>query len=231
MQIHLFQGSHTPPVQSNVTIVVDVIRAFTVSFYALLQGADRILLMETAEQAIKFRQKNPTFLLAGETNGYPIEGFNFENSPYQIKQQELKGRTLVQKTTNGVRAALNCLDTEHLFVTGFAGAKTTAEYVREEFADRLDPPVINIVASHPTDEDDFACAVYIKSILEGSRDISFLEVINRIRQSEAAEKFFDEKKPEFKREDLLICLEERPSDFVMKVNGTGKIPMIERVIV
>lgn len=231
MQVNLYQGSQTPPADADITIVIDVIRAFTVSFYAFQQGVDRILLVESVEHALKIRQENPDYLLAGEINGYPIDGFDYGNSPYQIKDQELTSRTLVQKTTNGVRATLNCLASEHLFVTGFASARTTALYVRNQFTGMNGRPVINIVASHPTGDDDYVCAAYIKSILEGAKNISVFEVTERIKKSDAAQKFFDETKPVFNREDIFFCAEERPSDFVMRVNKTGKTPMIERIMV
>ncbi|WP_164669296.1 2-phosphosulfolactate phosphatase [Virgibacillus doumboii] len=228
MQINIYQGRSAPLEDAHITIVVDVIRAFTVAHYALQKGVTHISLVETTEDAFRIKTENPAYLLAGETNGLAIEGFDLDNSPYNILQQNLSGRALVQKTTNGVQAALNCLSSNDVLVTGFTNARTTAEYVRRLMA-KEKQPVVNIVASHPSGDDDLACAAYIKSILEDSNSIPVGEVMERIKNSHVARKFFDEDNPAFKREDVLACIEEMTTDFVMKMNGTGKTPMIVRV--
>src|SRR5699024_10460482 len=121
---------------------------------------------------------------------------------------------LVQKTTNGVRATLNCLSSEHVLVTGFTNAKTTSEFIKYQLFNEIDS--VNIVASHPTGDDDLACAEYMKSILEGDKSISAEEVIQRINQSHVAAKFLDEENPAFASEDIVECTKELDTNFVMK---------------
>jgi 2-phosphosulfolactate phosphatase len=231
MQVTIYQGSKAPPAIANITIVIDVIRAFTVAHHAFLQGVRQIFLASTIAQARQIKKENPDYLLAGEIkNGLPIAGFDLDNSPHHMQQKNLSGKTLVQKTTNGVRATLNCLSSNHIFVTGFTNAKNTAAFVREKIqGDRR--KTVNIIASHSSGDDDLACGEYIKSILEDSNTISIQEVKNRIKQSHVAEKFFDEDNAAFIREDVLHCAAERNTDFVMKVNKAGKIPMIERIAI
>ncbi|GGB31510.1 2-phosphosulfolactate phosphatase [Virgibacillus dakarensis] len=229
MQIIIYQGNAAPPKAADITIVIDVIRAFTVAHYAFLQGVHCIFLADSIEQALQIKKENPDFLLAGEVDGLAIEGFDLDNSPSHIKQLNLTGKTLVQKTTNGVRAALNCLASKHVFVTGFSNAKQTAAFIREKMA-AVNGKMIHIIASHPSGDDDLACAEYIKSMLEGSSNlISAQEVKERIKHSHVAEKFFDEENPVFLREDINNCLKEINTDFVMKMNTTSEIPKIERV--
>ncbi|MFC4403643.1 2-phosphosulfolactate phosphatase [Gracilibacillus xinjiangensis] len=228
MPIQIHQGRNRNREKVNITIVIDVIRAFTVAHYAFIKGANRIYLVETVEQAFQLKNNNPDYLLAGEVNGYPIEGFDLDNSPFHIAQKDLTGNIIVQRTTNGVRATLNWLDSEHLFVTGFSNARKTAEFIKENHM--KEDIEINIVASHPTGDDDYACAVYIKHILEENADqISIHEVKQRILTSHVAERFFDEENHEFIKEDVLYCVKELDTDFVMKVNSISEIPMIERV--
>ena len=226
MQVNIYQGRATSPQVAEITIVIDVIRAFTVAHYAFLQGASSIYLAETVEQAFQISEKQQELLLAGEVGGLPIEGFDLDNSPYDIKGKNLKKRTLIQVTTNGVRATLNNLSSEQVFVTGFANAKQTALFIKANIAETSK---VNIIASHPTGDDDLACAEYISSILKGSDAITKEEVIKRILHSSAAQKFFDKNKPNFKPEDILLCTKELNSGFVMKVNKLSKIPKIERV--
>lgn len=148
MQITIYQGRNSPPTVADITIVIDVIRAFTVAHYAFGQGASRIFLAESVEQALQMKEANPEYLLAGEVTGLPIDGFDLDNSPYHIQQKNLSGKTLVQKTTNGVGATLNCLSSDHVFVTGFTNARNTADFVRERIAVEKKKTVHKIGRAH-----------------------------------------------------------------------------------
>ena len=226
MIVTIHQG-HTPDLQrSDVTIVIDVIRAFTVAHYAFLRGAREIILAATVEEAFLLQKKHPGYLLAGEINGLPIYGFDFDNSPAKMAEANVRGRTLVQKTTNGVRATLHALNAGAVFVTGFSNAKMTAECVR-----KLCSPssIVNLVASHPDGDDDLACAEYIKAILLGNKDLSKEAAVKRIRCSGVARKFYDESQPEFNVEDIEFCTKEISGDFIMFVDSSAKIPRIVRV--
>lgn len=225
MTITIFQGRHTPPKTANITIVIDVIRAFTVAHFIFLQGGKRIYLVQTADEAFEMKKSNPEYLLIGEENGISIANFDFDNSPYQIQKYDFTGKTPVLRTTNGVQATLNSMLSDHIFVTGFTNARSTAIHIKKRYLQEKQN--INIIASHPTGDDDLACAHFIESLLTESNHISSGEVTERIKHSEAGEKFFEEKQPNYRREDILCSIEEINSNFVMKVNKQRKT--IERV--
>ncbi|MEI3607500.1 2-phosphosulfolactate phosphatase [Pseudogracilibacillus sp. SE30717A] len=227
MHIQIYQGSTIPTEPVYTTIVIDVIRAFTVAHYAFLKGIKQIYLAATVEQAFKIKFDHPDFLLAGEVEGLPIRGFDLDNSPYNISNKDIVGKTLIQKTTNGVEATLNCLSSDHILVTGYTNAKTTANFVKEKLLSN-ENNTIRLVASHPSGDDDLACAEYIKSMIDGTSMISNKEVIERIKKSHVAKKFFD-KNNNFLQEDIDCCIRELDTDFVMKVNKEMEIPMIERI--
>ncbi|WP_413769809.1 2-phosphosulfolactate phosphatase, partial [Vibrio vulnificus] len=48
-----------------------------------------------------------------------MSGFDLDNSPKRMAGQNMTDKSLIQKTTNGVTAALGALNAKHLFVTGF----------------------------------------------------------------------------------------------------------------
>lgn len=229
MDVKIYQGNEHRLAASDINIVIDVIRAFTVAHYAFLNGVKEILLAGTLEEAFALKEMNPHYLLAGEVKGLPIDGFDLDNSPYRMSKQNLTERTLVQKTTNGVKATLHALDASHVFVTGFSNAKTTARFVRNICKQANSRLQINIVASHPTSEEDLACADYMKAIILGENFLHPEDITARIRASQAAVKFFDEAKPEFDPTDIAFCIRELNSSFVMQVNRASRIPSIERV--
>src|SRR5690606_22437639 len=113
----------------------------------------------------------PEFILAGEIQGLPIAGFDLDNSPVRLQNADLRGKFLIQKTTNGVKATLNSLNADHIFVTGFTNARTTAEFIRKKLLSEDTTMSIHLIASHPSGNDDLACAQYISGILQNSNRI------------------------------------------------------------
>jgi 2-phosphosulfolactate phosphatase len=229
MNIKIHQGNDHLFEPSDINVVIDVIRAFTVAHYALLNGAKEILLVGTLEEAFQLKKRHPDFLLAGEVAGLPIEGFDLDNSPARIANQDLTGKTLVQKTTNGVKATLHALNAEHVFVTGFSNARTTARHIANLCKQANRDNCINIIASHPSSDDDLACAEYMQQIIQGAIHSDSDDIVARIKGSIVASKFFDETKSEFNFMDILYCSRELDSPFVMKVNRSNPIPTIERI--
>lgn len=226
MTIQIIQGHHHTLEASHINVVIDVIRAFTVAHYAFINGVQGIFLAGSLEEAFSLKKIYPEFILAGEIQGLPIPGFALDNSPVRLHQLDLRGKYLIQKTTNGVTATLNSLKADHVFVTGFTNARTTAEYIKRELL-KDDDLTINLIASHPSGDDDLACAQYISGILQNSERLSVDETIERIQKSEAAKKFYDDEKSEFLQEDIKYCTKEIPSDFVMKVNYNS--PVIKKL--
>jgi 2-phosphosulfolactate phosphatase len=228
MQITIFQGNDLTLPESNANIVIDVVRAFTVAHYAFLRGAEKILLVPDVEGALEVRRKLPKVLLAGEVDGLPIEGFDLGNSPCRFAASDLEGKTIVQKTTNGVKAALHSLEAPLVIVTGFTNARATAEYLKKHFGGT--DARINLVASHPSGDEDLACAEYIRSLIAGE-GMQSDEVRDRIYACETVKKFFDPSRPEFDANDIGYCAECLPAEFVMAVaQKEGRWPEVHRVM-
>src|SRR5258708_21286662 len=93
---------------NDIFIVLDVIRATTALAVMFDQGAARVLVAGTVEQAREAAQKIPGSLLCGERNVQPLPGFDYGNSPVQFSQVDLSGRELILTTTNGTRAFYAC---------------------------------------------------------------------------------------------------------------------------
>jgi len=93
---------------NDVYIVIDVIRSTTTLAVMFDQGAARVLVAGTVEQAREAAQKIPGSLLCGERNVQPLPGFDYGNSPVQFSHVDLSGRELILTTTNGTRAFYAC---------------------------------------------------------------------------------------------------------------------------
>jgi 2-phosphosulfolactate phosphatase len=116
------EGNNT----NDVYIVIDVIRATTTQSVMLDQGAQRILVASTVEEAREAAQKIPGSLLCGERNVQPVPGFDYGNSPVQFSQVDLTGRELIMTTTNGTRAFYACPSDATRLAGSFYNAEAVA---------------------------------------------------------------------------------------------------------
>lgn len=221
--IHQGNDLHLP--YADVNVVIDVIRAFTVTHYAFMRGADKILLVSSVDEAFRLKQKLPSVLLAGEVDGLPVEGFDLDNSPVTVSSANIFGKTLIQKTTNGVKATLNSLDASTVLVTGFSNADATVTYI-QRLMDESEIAHINLIASHPSSDEDMVCAEYIRDRLQ-NKACSMEQVQKRICSSDAAKKFFDPMQTKFDVKDIDYCLKTLQPKFVMRVVNE-EIPVIQR---
>lgn len=229
MNISIYQGNDLTVPKADINVIIDVIRAFTVAHYAFIHGVNEIWLAKATEEAFRLKRSQPDLLLAGEVNGVGVPGFDLDNSPASITTN-VQGRTLVQKTTNGVKATLNSLHADHVFVTGFSNARTTATYINQLIGNKQKENIsMNIIASHPTGDDDLACAEYIRGIILEDQALPPETVINRIEQAHVAQKFFDQKNNLFNKLDIDYCTKEVHTPFVMGVKQQKNIPKIVRI--
>ena len=97
-------------VQGRTVFVIDVLRATTSMCAALASGARAILPVASTEEALRLAQTigSDGVLLAGERNCVRIDGFDLGNSPLEMTEAAVRGKTLVLTTTNGTKALLAC---------------------------------------------------------------------------------------------------------------------------
>ena len=197
MDIHIAQGHNPPHNIHGITVVIDVIRSFTTSHHAFRKGLRCIWPVASAEQAFALRDEHlPDALLAGEVEALPIPGFDFGNSPWEIDQVELQDKELILRTTNGVAATLRARDSREVLVAGLVNAEATANYLRKQ-----NPPTVVLVASHPTGDEDVACAEYIRHLLGGD-GITYEAARDRTLNARAAQKFFAGTHPRLRPQDI-----------------------------
>ena len=219
--IRIYQGHQPPANPGGITVVIDVIRAFTTAHEAFRGGSERIHLVATAEEALALKTARPDWLLAGEINALPIPGFDFGNSPWEIRQTDVAGRELVQRTTNGVIATLAARDSATVLVAALINADATAAWIRTQ-----PPQPVLLVASHPSGDEDLACAEYLAALL-GDNTGDFVDASERTLNSQAAAKFMRGDHPRLRAEDIRIAASSAGDDgLVMAVDYSTTLPRI-----
>ena len=120
-------------VQGRTAFVIDILRATTVMCAAMHHGAKAILPVASTEEALRLAQTlgSDDVLLAGERHCDRIAGFSLGNSPLEMTELAVRGRTLVVTTTNGTKALLACQGAAAVFPTAAANLGVAADKARE----------------------------------------------------------------------------------------------------
>ncbi len=118
-------------VAGKTAVVVDVLRASTVSAIAIQNGAAEIYPVDSLEKAERLADrladKNP--LLCGERGGYIVPGYDLGNSPLEYTVDRIAGRTLIHCSTNGTVAMAATRQAAHRFMVGLINSRVAVEEI------------------------------------------------------------------------------------------------------
>jgi len=149
-----------------VVVVIDVLRAFTTAAYAFDRGAEKILPVSTIAEAFNLKTQFPESLIMGEENGVKPEGFDFGNSPLDISKQDLKSRTIIQRTSAGTQGLTRTKNHQILIAASFVVASATAKYLKS-----INPEMVSFIITGQSlgrdGDEDQACAEYIEQLFRG----------------------------------------------------------------
>jgi 2-phosphosulfolactate phosphatase len=126
-------GLISSEVQGRTAFVIDILRATTTMCAALSHGARAIVPVASPEEARRLAQTlgSADVLLAGETRCVRIPGFHLGNSPLEMTEDAVRGRTIVVTTTNGTNALLACQGAAGVYPAAAANLTVAADRARE----------------------------------------------------------------------------------------------------
>ena len=162
-------GLNLAEVQGRTVFVIDILRATTTIGAALAHGAKAIIPVGSTEEALRLAQTigSTDVLLAGEKNSVRIPGFSLGNSPLEMTETTVRGKTLIVTTSNGSRALLACQGAGAVFLASATNLTTAAERAREALAS--DQPILIVCAGRDGafSLDDAYCAGRLASAIFG----------------------------------------------------------------
>jgi 2-phosphosulfolactate phosphatase len=120
-------------VQGLVVFVIDILRATTTMCAALSRGARAIIPVASTEEALRLAQTigSADVLLAGEKDCVRIPGFQLGNSPLEMTEPAVRGKTIILTTSNGTRALLACQGASSVYPTAGVNLSVAAEKARD----------------------------------------------------------------------------------------------------
>ncbi len=199
-------------------VIIDVFRAFSTACYVFGSGAERIILSETPEEALRLKKENPGYILAGERGGKMVEGFDFGNSPSAFVGKDLSGETVILTTSAGTRGIIAARNSDEIITGSFVNAAAVAEYIRQRNPGRVSLVCMGWNACEPADEDRLY-ADYIQGCLEGNPP-DFVEIKKYIQHESLTKSFlYLGSEPSAPKEDLARCLSLDRFNFVLRAEN------------
>jgi 2-phosphosulfolactate phosphatase len=202
-------------------VVIDVLRAFTVSAYAMAGGARECRLVRTIDEARTLAAGTPGAVISAEENGLPVAGIAISNSPTEIATTDLEGRVLIQRTSAGTQAAA-AIAGDDIFAASLVVARATVQacLLRQ-------PKTLTFVASadHP---EDHACAQYMAQLIRGEEP-DLERLLQPLKESDRYRQLAGGTWPGFPPSDLEMSLKLDRFDFAMPVTKQHGYLQLSRV--
>jgi 2-phosphosulfolactate phosphatase len=138
--------------QKAVAVVVDALRASATITCLLHGGAAEVVVVKEVDEAYAYREAYPGSLLVGERGGLKVDGFDFGNSPHEIRRVDVRGKQVAFTSTTGAQRLVDCLGASAITVGTTINASAVARQVSAmALAEQV--PIVIIPAGLATDPD------------------------------------------------------------------------------
>jgi 2-phosphosulfolactate phosphatase len=153
VEVHVMpgeEGCRWARQQKAVAVVVDALRASATITILLQRGASEVLVVKEVNEAYAYRRAHPDALLVGERGGVKVEGFDFGNSPTEIRCADVVGKRVVFTSTTGAQRLVDCLGASGIVVGTTINASAVAcQVAAMAVAEKV--PIVIIPAGLATD--------------------------------------------------------------------------------
>jgi 2-phosphosulfolactate phosphatase len=219
MKIEILQLLEGAKDALGLTVIIDVFRAFSTACYAIDRGAMKIIPIGEIEEAYRIKTESPEYVLIGERNEQKPPGFDFGNSPAQLLNGNLIGKTIIHTTSSGTQGIANARNADEIITGSFVNANAIVKYIQQKQPKKVSLVCMGYACEYPTDEDTL-CAEWIKNELENKPN-NFAEMVETIRLGSGARFFDPEKQSWSPQADFELCLDLNRFNFVLKVEKEG----------
>ena len=227
MEIQILQLLEGAKRAKGLTVIIDVFRAFSTACYAFGNGVDRIYPVGDLKEAYQLKLQNPDYILVGERNEQKPEGFDFGNSPSQLLEANLAGKTMVHTTSSGTQGIANAIHADEILTGSFVNAGAIVEYIRMQRPTKVSLVCMGYSCQFQTDEDTLL-AIYIKNELEGIAN-DFQSMVEQLRTGDGARFFAPEKQEWAPVADFDLCLSLNRFNFVLKVESHNNLNYLKKI--
>src|SRR3984893_6813760 len=147
--------------------IIDVFRAFTTAAVALANGASRIIMVATVDEALALRGAGTGQVCMGEVSGRAPPGFDFGNSPFEVSKVDFQGKTIIQRTSAGTQGIVVAAHrAERFYASSLVTADATVRAMLAASPDQITLIAMGDNGVDRTDEDE-VCAIHLRQSARG----------------------------------------------------------------
>ena len=198
-----------------IAVVIDVYRCFTTEAVAFRNGAKKIILVAEVEEALYLKSKGVGDLVMGEVGGRKPDGFDFGNSPYELKDVDLSGKTIIQSTRAGTVGVTNVSGAEIIYGGSLVVAEATTKAILSQNPSYVSLVAMGLEGRIRSDEDE-QCALYLRNVLQG-RFPDKKAVKSLIMAGEESQKYDDSNLTQWPVEDRTMALQIDSHNFALRI--------------
>ena len=220
MEIKILEYIEGAKKAEGLTVIIDVIRAFSLDCYLFKNGAEKIIPVGDINLARQLKKEHPDYILMGERNEQKPEGFDYGNSPTFIQNVDFTGKIVIQTTGAGTQGIVNAVKADEIITGSFVNAGAVAKYIKKQNPKKLSLVAMGYRGNETADEDIF-CARYIKNLLTG-KPSNLEEMAETIKNGTGKRLFLPENQAHSPASDFYLCLQVDAVDFVIKAVPCGE---------
>lgn len=224
MKIQIITSLKNAEKAKGITVVIDVLRAFTTTCYLFANGAKEVISVVDLNEAYAIKKTHPSYLLIGERKGIKPSDFDCGNSPAELRTVSLKGKTVILTTSTGTQGIHKAMHSNEVITGAFVNANAVASYIQKRKPD--DVTLLCTDDWHPENE-DVMCAKYITSLLRG-HPMNFRNIQTYMNTHPSADGFLLHPMTEWSKEDFALCMTCDTFDFVIKAKKGNPI-ILDRI--
>lgn len=196
-----------------LVVVIDVLRAFSTCCYLFASGAKEIRTVAKPEEAFALKKRDNDYILVGEKNGIRIQGFDYGNSPYEVKDKKFFKKTIIMKTSLGTSTLYALKNIQNVITGSFVNAGAIVNFIK-----KTNPDFTTFLCTDDKylDNEDFLCALYIKDCIEGKK-VNFKKINNFLMKHPSGLKYLVEPLAKYAKKDFHLCMDLNRFDFIIKI--------------
>lgn len=215
MDIQILQLLEGAELARGLTVIIDVLRAFSLECFLADWGAAELRPVGSLEETFAWRDRDPSVLLVGERGGARCPGFDYGNSPCSILPEAVRGRRVIHTTSAGTQGLTRAIHAEERIAGSLVNAVAVAAYIRQR-----QPAVVSLVAMGNGGvreaPEDVLCAEYVRSLVLG-QPFPDLDARLRALRWRGGEHFFNpDTQGIYPEADFWLCTKRDQFPFVLR---------------
>ena len=216
MEIKITRNVEGAKEAEGIVVIIDVFRAFSTVYYIIEKGAKKIIPFDENEIAFDIKKENSSCLIIGEYKGTKIDGFDYGNSPSDVKKLDFKNRNVLLKTSKGTKGLINVDKdkADEIIIGSFLCIDAIINHIKKK-----NPEKVTLVCMGEPDDsqsyEDEICAECIKDGFQG-KEVNYKQIYNLVKNSPASKRFYDNDIEHTPKEDFELCMDFNSFDYIIK---------------